>query len=60
MLKKVASGVLDALLSSRTIPYAPVVKLSAALLDEFFQHSHLLFFVLRKLLGAAENGTIAK
>jgi hypothetical protein len=36
MLKKAASGVLDALSSSRTGPYAPVVKPSAALLDELF------------------------
>jgi hypothetical protein len=36
MLKKAASGVLDALPSSRTFSYATVVKPSAALLDELF------------------------
>jgi hypothetical protein len=36
MLKKVTSGVLDTLPSSRTVSYAPVVKQSAALLDELF------------------------
>jgi len=36
MLKKAASGVLNVLPSSRTGPYAPGVKPSAALLDELF------------------------
>jgi hypothetical protein len=36
MVKKSASCVLDALPSSRTAQYAPVVNPSAALLDEIF------------------------
>jgi hypothetical protein len=39
MLKKAASGVLAILPCSRTGKYAPRVKIAAALLDNFFDHS---------------------
>ena len=42
MLKKATSGVLAILSYSRTDKYAPCVKMAAALLDDFFDHSRQL------------------